>query len=155
MKIVPALVAFILVSYNDQTGRSDTSKNPDSASTTKIESPSREAVENDTVTSTEPVTYGNARFKDVTVAKTGTRQYTVTGRGQIFEASFNWVIEDGHNELKSGFTSTDAGAPEWGNFKFTIDIPEKRPNSTLTLVIYETSAKDGSRQHELAIPLQD
>jgi hypothetical protein len=23
------------------------------------------------------------------------------------------VIEDGHNELKTGFTTTDAGAPEW------------------------------------------
>jgi hypothetical protein len=36
------------------------------------------------------------------------------------------VIEDGHNELKTGFTTTDAGAPEWGNFDFTIDIEKKR-----------------------------
>jgi hypothetical protein len=50
--------------------------------------------------------------------------------------------------LKTGFTTTDAGAPEWGNFDFTIDI-EKRESSTLTLILFEESAKDGSRNYEL------
>ncbi|MBK7232918.1 MAG: hypothetical protein IPH93_11830 [Saprospiraceae bacterium] len=48
---------------------------------------------------------------------------------------------------------TDAGAPEWGNFEFGIHVQKKRANSTLTLVIFESSAKDGSRQNELPIPL--
>jgi hypothetical protein len=97
--------------------------------------------------------YANARFKDVKVLKTGDQTFQITGKGQIFEASFNWVIEDGHDELKSGFTMTDAGAPEWGNFSFTVDAPKKRANSTLHIILYEASAKDGSRQHELPVLL--
>ncbi len=48
---------------------------------------------------------------------------------------------------------TDMGAPEWGNFSFTVDVEKKRPNSTLTLILFESSAKDGSRQFELPILL--
>ena len=100
-----------------------------------------------------PVTYSNVRFRNVTVDKISDRKFRIFGEGQIFEASFSWVIEDGHNELQKGFEMTDAGAPEWGKFDFTIDAPQKRDNSTLTLVLFEISAKDGSRQHELPIPL--
>ena len=97
--------------------------------------------------------YGNKRFKDVIVEKIGASKYRITGKGQIFEASFGWVVEDGHRELKSGHEMTDMGAPEWGNFSFTVDVAKQRPNSTLHLILFETSAKDGSRQHELPIPL--
>lgn len=97
--------------------------------------------------------YTNERFKEVTVEKTGDHKFLVKGKGQIFEASFNWVVEDGHEELKKGYTTTDAGAPEWGNFSFTIDAPKKRANSTLRLILFESSAKDGSRQYELPILL--
>ena len=99
--------------------------------------------------------YSNKRFKDVTVKKTGENEYTIEGKGQIFEASFNYVVEDGHEEIKKGFQTTDAGAPAWGKFKFSIDVPKKRENSTLTLILFEISANDGSRQHELPIPLPD
>ena len=97
--------------------------------------------------------YSNQRFKDVTIEKTGERSFLIKGKGQIFEASFSWIIEDGHEELQQGHTMTDAGAPEWGNFNFTVNAPMKRPNSTLHLILFETSAKDGSRQYELPIPL--
>jgi len=97
--------------------------------------------------------YANERFKEVTVEKTGDHTFLIKGKGQIFEANFNWVVEDGHEELKRGYTTTDAGAPEWGDFSFTIDAPKKRANSTLHLIIFELSAKDGSRQHELPILL--
>jgi len=97
--------------------------------------------------------YSNERFKDVVVEKTGEHQFLVRGKGQIFEASFGWVIEDGHEELKSGYTMTDAGAPEWGNFSFTVEVEKKRPNSTLMLILFESSAKDGSRQYELPVLL--
>ena len=97
--------------------------------------------------------YANERFKDVTVQKIGADTFTIEGKGQIFEANFGWVVEDGHQELKSGHEMTDAGAPEWGKFKFRVEVEKQRPISTLTLVLYETSAKDGSRQHELPMPL--
>ena len=98
-------------------------------------------------------TYSNERFREVKVERTGQDEYRIWGEAQIFEASFGWVVEDGHNEIKEGFTTADMGAPEWGNFDFTIQVEKARPNSTLILVLYETSMKDGSRQHELPIPL--
>lgn len=97
--------------------------------------------------------YTNERFKDVTIERKGDHSFLITGKGQIFEASFSWVVEDGHDELLTGYQMTDAGAPEWGNFSFTIDITKKRENSTLTLIIFESSAQDGSRQYELPMLL--
>ena len=100
-----------------------------------------------------PKVYANERFKDVTVEKTAENTYLIQGKGQIFEASFSWVVEDGHNELQKGYTMTDAGAPEWGNFSFSVTAVKKNPNSTLHLIIFESSAKDGSRQYELPLLL--
>ena len=100
-----------------------------------------------------PKTYFNKRFKDVTVERIGENEFRIQGQGQIFEANFNWIVEDGHEELRKGFQMTDAGAPEWGKFDFKIDVQKKRENSTLTLVLFESSAMDGSRQHELPIVL--
>ena len=102
----------------------------------------------------QPKRYANFRFKDVTVEKTGEHRFTIKGKGQIFEATFGWVVEDGHNELLKGFDMTDAGAPEWGNFTFSIEVKKQRPNSTLMLILYEESAKDGSRQYELPVLLE-
>lgn len=98
-------------------------------------------------------TYSNKRFRNVTVKKTGEHEFLVRGQGQVFEAAFSWVVEDGHEELKKGFQMTDAGAPEWGKFEFAINVAKRRDNSTLTLILFEASANDGSRQFELPIPL--
>ena len=100
-----------------------------------------------------PKTYSNKRFKHVTVERIGKDKFLIRGQGQIFEANFSWIVEDGHEELKKGFQMTDAGAPEWGKFEFTINVPKKRENSTLTLILFESSPKDGSRQYELPISL--
>jgi len=97
--------------------------------------------------------YSNERFKDVIVERIGTDSFLVHGQGQIFEANFSWVVEDGHYELKKGVQMTDAGAPEWGNFEFTFTVQKKRANSTLTLILFESSPKDGSRQYKLPITL--
>jgi len=98
-------------------------------------------------------TSANERFRNVRVEPIGDNAFKVTGEGQIFEAAFGWVVEDGHDELEKGFEMTDRGAPEWGNFSFTVKAEKFRENSTLHLILFETSAKDGSRQHELPIKL--
>ena len=100
-----------------------------------------------------PKKYSNKRFRNITVKRIDEHTFLIQGQGQIFEANFNWVVEDGHNELRKGFERTDAGAPEWGNFKFKINVQKKRETSTLTLILFETSMMDGSRQHELPIGL--
>jgi hypothetical protein len=107
----------------------------------------------DTATQIAAKVYANQRFKEVTAEQVGENKFKVRGKGQIFEASFGWVIEDGHNELAQGFESTNAGAPEWGIFDFTVEAKKVRPNSTLHLILFETSAKDGSRQYELPVLL--
>ena len=114
--------------------------------------------EPDTTAATETVnsenkTFENQRFRNVSARKTGENTYRISGEGQIFEANFGWVIEDGHNELASGHQMTDAGAPEWGKFSFEVQAKKERPNSTLHIILFETSAKDGSRQHELPVAL--
>jgi len=100
-----------------------------------------------------PKPYSNERFKDVIVERTGQDTFIVRGKAQVFEAAFSWIVEDGHEELMKGFQMTDAGAPEWGNFEFSITVPKKQSNSTLTLILFESSPKDGSRQYELPITL--
>jgi len=97
--------------------------------------------------------FSNERFRNVSVTKLNDTLYRIRGEAQIFEATLSWVIEDGHNELSKGFEMTDAGAPEWGKFDFTASAGKREDNSTLTLILFEVSAKDGSRQHELAIGL--
>jgi hypothetical protein len=98
--------------------------------------------------------YSNKRFRNVRVKKVSEGVYAIRGKAQVFEASFSWVVEDGHNELLQGHEMTDAGAPEWGKFNFKVKVNKKTSNSTLHLILFEVSAKDGSRQHELPIPLQ-
>jgi hypothetical protein len=111
-------------------------------------------IENNTKPVNAAKTYANERFRNVHVIKLDDTKFRIKGEGQIFEASFNWVVEDGHNELAKGYTMTDAGAPEWGKFNFTVDVKKERENSTLNLILFEASAKDGSRQHELPVVLE-
>jgi len=112
----------------------------------------------DTVNTSLPDTipekkYSNARFREVTVEKIAENKFRVKGEAQIFEANFSWIVEDGHSELKSGFEQTDAGAPAWGKFDFSFEVSKFNKNSTLTLILFEASAEDGSPQHQLPIPL--
>lgn len=137
---------------NDTTTTSTTTTPPVPAEDSAVKAPEPISKPLDTNV-TKPPVYANKRFQDVKVNRLGDGQFEITGRGQIFEANFGWIVEDGHEELASGYTMTDAGAPEWGNFRFTVNVKKKRPNSTLHLVLFESSAKDGSRQYELPVLL--
>ena len=129
--------------------------NTATADTSKVHAESTQTVKDENQDVPKPVAklYSNERFKEVLVEKIGNDSFLIQGKGQIFEASFSWVVEDGHEELKKGFQTTDAGAPEWGRFNFTIRAAKKRANSTLILILFESSPKDGSRQHELPLVL--
>jgi hypothetical protein len=150
MKIIHVLLAILLLACNTGNSGTETETTTDTTHIDARETPDT------AITKTPPAVgkvYSNARFKEVTVERLGEHQFRIQGKGQIFEASFNWVVEDGHHELKSGYQMTDAGAPAWGNFSFVVDVEKQRENSTLTLILFESSAKDGSRQHELPILL--
>lgn len=99
--------------------------------------------------------YANDIFRNVTVKKTGTDTFEVKGQAQVFEGTVSYVVEDGHNELTQGSIQTSAGAPEWGDFTHTVKVKKADPNTTLMLILFETSMKDGSRRMELIIPLPE
>ncbi len=156
MKYLILAFVFVLAACN-QAQETSTADDKNTSPDTTLLPPNftgqQESLEHPEQTSPETKVYANERFKDVTVEKTGEHVFQVQGKAQIFEASFNWVVEDGHKELKKGHEMTDAGAPEWGNFKFTVDVQKERDNSTLMLILFESSPKDGSRQYELPVLL--
>lgn len=101
-------------------------------------------------------TYQNEIFQEVRVTKgDAPNTYEVKGKARVFEGVFSYVVEDGHNELAKGSVQTTAGAPEWGEFSFTVTVAKENPNLSLLLILFETSPKDGSRRMELPVPLPE
>ncbi|MBD8067571.1 BsuPI-related putative proteinase inhibitor [Bacillus sp. PS06] len=87
----------------------------------------------------------NVAFRNIEVMGSG-GEYTVTGEARVFEASFFYAVEDGHDYIiPETVITTKAGAPSWAPFEINLSIPsEKLPsNGTLTLELFERSAKDG------------
>jgi len=79
--------------------------------------------------------------------------FTVEGEARVFEAAFSWTLDDGHTILAEGHEMADGGAPAWGRFSFDVAFEHaSQPNVMLTLFIH--SAKDGSVEKELIIPLK-
>ncbi|TCT16086.1 sporulation and spore germination protein [Natranaerovirga pectinivora] len=79
-------------------------------------------------------------------------QIVVRGLARVFEATIQYEFEDGHFLFDKGFTTASEGAPGWGEFEIIIDLDEIDFNSG-SIILYEESAKDGSRLHELVIPV--
>lgn len=97
--------------------------------------------------------HANQIFQNVTVESLGNHTYKVQGRARIFEATINWSVEDGHYILAEGYTTASIGAPDWGDFEFEVTVKKADVNSSLVLILFESSAKDGSHLHELPIRL--
>ena len=77
----------------------------------------------------------------------------IEGLARVWEAQFNYTLEDGHNVLASGSVLASEGAPGWG--QFSLDIQFTAPTSPgLTLYFYDLSAKDGSPIDLAIIPMQ-
>ncbi len=144
LKITYLIIFILLFACNEstKTDQTEQEKNVEEEVMTEIKTPGK-----------KDTAYSNDRFKEVQVAQVSPDTYKVTGTAQVFEATLSYVVEDGHYELAKGFTTTDAGAPEFGNFEFTVNVEKNQPNSTLMLILFESSPKDGGRTHELYIPL--
>jgi len=150
MKFMTCLIILLLFSCNNHQQKEDKLKETDFV----ISGDSTQSDKSIKTNKEIRKEYANQRFRKVIIEKIASNKFRIQGEAQVFEANFNWVIEDGHNELKKGYEMTDAGAPEWGKFDFTIEAHKKRDNSTLNIILFEISAKDGSRQYELQIPLK-
>ena len=78
---------------------------------------------------------------------------TVTGIGRLFEATANWALYDNDGlQLAEGFTTASTGGPEWGTFAFAIPYEVDREQLG-TLMMWEESARDGSRQFLVEHPV--
>lgn len=89
---------------------------------------------------------GNKAFRNIEV--TGENgEYIVTGEARVYEGTFLYSVEDGHDYVVNETVQTiNEGAPAWSKFEISISIPkEKFPNNgSLIITLYEKSAKDGS-----------
>ncbi|WLR51540.1 BsuPI-related putative proteinase inhibitor [Bacillus tianshenii] len=85
-------------------------------------------------------------------------KYSITGEARVFEGVFFYSVEEGHEYLVEE-TKVDVkqGAPNWSPFTIELDIPkEDLPvNGTVTLVLYEKSAKDGQPTNVTTIKVDD
>jgi hypothetical protein len=97
----------------------------------------------------------NNAFRKVQVTGEG-GVYTVTGEARVFEATMQYAVSDGHNYLIENFHTLSEGAPEWSAFTIKLTVPEEKlpANGTLTLELFEYSAKDGSIINFMAVPLE-
>lgn len=76
----------------------------------------------------------------------------VSGLARVFEGTVNYEFEDGHFIMDEGFATASEGAPGWGEFEFTVNI-DGAIDGSASVILFEVSAKDGSRIHELIIPV--
>lgn len=148
MKICLIILLSVIIGCNSKTSKHETSIESDTVDINDKPDFRADSTKSDAINGK---VYSNTRFKDVIVERLAEHKFLIQGKGQIFESSFSWVVEDGHKEIQQGFQMTDEGAPEWGKFSFTLEVEKTRDNSTLTLILFESSPKDGSRQHELPI----
>lgn len=98
---------------------------------------------------------GNTAFRSVTASGSGGK-YTVKGEARVFEATMQYAVSDGHDYLLERMYTLDEGAPAWSAFELKVEVPASKlpANGTLTLELFEYSAKDGSRVNIWVVPLE-
>jgi hypothetical protein len=86
--------------------------------------------------------------------ETVTDPFRVTGTANTFEATFQYeVVDPDGNVVAKDFEMATSGSGQRGTFDFMTKSFES-PAGTGALVVFEYSAKDGSRIHEVRIPIQ-
>jgi germination protein M len=76
----------------------------------------------------------------------------VTGTANTFEATFEYdLLDPAGKVLKHDFVTATSGSGTRGTFDFR--VPFEAPNGLAKLVVFESSAADGSRIHVVEIPL--
>ena len=111
-----------------------------------------ESTENALDPANEEKVYENKMFKDVKVSESD-NEIVITGKVQVFEGVFDYALFDGEEKLLEDHYQT-VGAPSWGDFEIPIDkslIANAKNEVKFELFAY--SAKDGSKENVLAIPL--
>lgn len=89
-------------------------------------------------------------------------ELTVRGESNTFEGTVQWELLDGDGvAVEEGFTTATGGMGTWGEFAFTVDLDaidgddrddEDDDLDRGSIVVFETSARDGSRQNVVEVP---
>jgi hypothetical protein len=76
------------------------------------------------------------------------------GTANTFEATFQYELRDAHGTvLKKHFVTATSGSGTRGTFEITVPFGVDRDEAG-TLVVFENSAANGSRIHQVEIPLR-
>ena len=112
-----------------------------------------EVIEEFTTTYEVTIPEENNAFRHIQIEETEDA-YIVTGEARVFEAVFQYSVEDGHDYVVNETPYTlDEGAPAWSPFEVTVKKEDKPINGVLTLVLFERSAKDGEPTNVMTVTL--
>lgn len=95
----------------------------------------------------------NEAFRNISLDSLSDETISVSGEARVFEGTLYYYLRQGKEESDDEFVTASAGAPEWGKFNFTINPVIYKKDEHLYLYLFESSAKDGSRIHELKIKI--
>lgn len=78
----------------------------------------------------------------------------VRGRARVFEASFMVRVEDAAGVLLEQPAMASEGGPAWGEFDVRLTLPRPPEGEEGRVILFEPSAKDGTPQHVVSIPVR-
>ncbi len=91
-------------------------------------------------------------------------ELTVRGESNTFEGNVRWELLDGDGvTVDEGFTTATGGMGTWGEFAFTVDLDSldgggdgdgDDASERGSIVVFETSPRDGSRQNVVEVPFR-
>jgi LysM repeat protein len=77
----------------------------------------------------------------------------VAGVGTGFEATLNYRIHEGHDEV-TGFFMVGSGTGEHGQYQLQVDVSGAAFTlDRLFVEVFEISAEDGSERHKVVVPV--
>ncbi len=101
----------------DEESNDAVEKNTDNESDSTQENEASENEEKQTDDSAESdIILGNEAFRVFEPAPNAAvgNEFTIRGEAKVFEGSFMYEFEDGHNILDEGTVTASSGAPDWG-----------------------------------------
>jgi hypothetical protein len=86
---------------------------------------------------------------------TVTPDLRLTGAARVFEANVSWRLVDSSSRVVGSgrFNASLGSSAVWGTFDTRIQLPTGAAVGSVTLEVFEASAKDGSDQGLIQIPL--
>ena len=80
-------------------------------------------------------------------------ELAVRGESNTFEGNVRWELLDVDGvTVDEGFTTASGGMGTWGEFSFTVDLDPLAGLDRGSVVVFETSPRDGSRQNVVEVP---